>query len=170
MQIYALLDESRKPRYVGACKDAIARCQSHWYQRNRRETPVALWLRMLDNRPEVWIIQEVDSDKVWEAETYWINLLRATGADLLNLSEKMGFTSTSGNLSPETRGKISRANKGKKPQNVRYGTDNPQAKLTMEQAEAIRSTDGTTREIGLQFGVSRTTVSNIKRNRIYRVS
>lgn len=48
------------------------------------------------------------------------------------------------------------------------GERNPAAKLTLAQVESIRVDDRTFTVIGKEYGVSRTTVSNIKNGRIWR--
>lgn len=44
------------------------------------------------------------------------------------------------------------------------------AKLTQEIADQIRAAEGSTREIGRQFGISGSTVSKIKNGRIWKVA
>lgn len=57
---------------------------------------------------------------------------------------------------------------GKKP--TAYWSSKPRKfarRLTDEQARAIRSDDRTSREIAKEYGVSKTTISNIKKRKIY---
>jgi len=48
------------------------------------------------------------------------------------------------------------------------GERNPTAKLTREQAELIRADNRTFTDIGKEYGVSRVTVSNIKKGKVWR--
>lgn len=143
-QIYALLDPvDRKPRYVGMTVNAEKRVRLHWKQRDRRMTPIALWLRTLEVPPEIWLIQTVPVDQGVEAELYWINLL--AGIDTLDL-----LNVVRGHRKPTA---------GTGPLR---GEQNKSAKLTEDDVRAIRASPEKQQALADRYGITQAAVSHIR--------
>jgi NUMOD3 motif len=157
--IYALLDESRRPRYVGVTdRHPECRAWEHWgdahYRGYPADHPRLDWLLALDRAPEVWVLQTVPSDQGLKAEAYWIDLLgQVPSVSLLNRTRpgmtgkrhteatraKMTASHTGKNLSPEHRAAIAAALKGKPKSaahRVSLGVARSGTRLTDEQKAA----------------------------------
>lgn len=104
-----LIQSHRKVRYVGSTSDLIKhRIRLHWVQKEYRTTQLAGWLRSLSEPPDYWVIQEVCDESRWQAEEYWTDLIRDTGADLLNQFSGRHTAGGKGRqVSEETRKKLS---------------------------------------------------------------
>lgn len=162
--IYALLEPgSRKVRYIGVTGDKIEhRVSLHWTSRHRKKTPVAEWLRTLDEPPEWHVFQEVEDDQGYAAEEYWIKMLRQIDTvDLLNVKDQHGGWSGFKH-SEETRKKISDNNKGKHGSVIR-GSARSDAKLTEDAVREIRASTETAPVLGKKFGVSPRTIHAVRR-------
>lgn len=90
--IYALLDAENRPRYVGCTSLTLGeRARLHYSNRFRYNTPLARWLDTLTEPPGTWLIQEVSFEQGWNAEKYWIDLLRQVPCvELLNTMAQHG--------------------------------------------------------------------------------
>jgi len=167
--IYALLDGENRPRYVGVSKDPATRARLHFGQRFKRNTPVARWLRTLELKPDCWLIEEVPAEQAYEAETYWIRLLRQVpGVELLNQVASHGDVWRGQHLPAEMRAKISASLLGKRHDGYLHGERIHTHKLTEGQVLAIKQAPGTARSIAEQFGISHVTVVNIKNGNAWK--
>lgn len=114
--------------------------KTHWSQRQRRETPLAAWLRTLDDRPELWLIETVAAELGLQAEAYWIGLLsQIPGVGLLNVHRKL--------RSPRKGRLIGEAHK-----------DTP---LTEADVRAIRTSGDKQQVLADRYGISQPAVSKI---------
>jgi group I intron endonuclease len=117
--IYALIDpDSREIRYVGQTCNIKKRYSDHTERWSfvRRSTHRSHWLGSLQDRgarPIMLPLQTCSCDERNDAERWWILHLRSQGYSLTNATDGgdglCGYT-----FSPETRAKISRAQKGNK--------------------------------------------------------
>jgi hypothetical protein len=166
--IYALLEPTtRKPRYVGCTNFPIdERLRLHWSSRFGRTAHLAKWMQELPVPPQIIELEIVLDPIKWDAEEYWITLLRQIDTvKLLNVANRRS-NPLPGKVTPEeVRKKISESLRGRKvpPEKIICGERCASAKLTEDQVQEIRQAPGSVREIGAQFGVSRQTISMIKR-------
>lgn len=166
-EVYALLQPgSRRPRYVGMAQDAEVRVKAHWQQRADRTTRVAEWLRTLDARPEVWVIQTVPIEQGPAAEKYWIHLLNEVLGDLLNViyTPEASVIGKAARSSPEVRARMSAAMKGRKPASYDHarGEHCPSAKLTEDDVRVIRASSDSLRVLAARYGVSFIAIRNVR--------
>lgn len=85
--IYGLCDPvSGELRYIGKANDPQKRLKSHMRDCRHRATPVYCWIRSLDERPAL-VVLEADCLDWKEAERRWIAKARAEGVRLLNLAD-----------------------------------------------------------------------------------
>ena len=87
--IYGLIDpRTNELRYVGKTRDPASRLREHLLScKLRRKTHCNHWLRsVMDDgaRPEIFVLEDVPSDRWEEAEQFWIGYARMLGADLTN--------------------------------------------------------------------------------------
>jgi len=172
--IYWLLEpETRKVRYVGSTLNIKERMRLHWDQRTKRGTQLAQWLCSLEEMPEYEVVQEVDKKFQYEAEEYWTKLLRqVSSVSLLNINNGQKYAVKGFKRPPEVGEKIRLAFQKRREagitghsrghDNHRRGADSPSAKLTDEEARAIKHSTGSLRTVAAQFGVSWITVRNIR--------
>lgn len=158
--IYVLVHD-RTIRYVGCTGDLKTRARLHWSCRFSKNTQVALWLRTLSEPPQCHSLQEVSDDVAYDAETYWIELLRQVpSVNLLNTSVKRsgqgrprGYIHTA-----ETRAKISAVRRGRG-----YSRTPGHAKLSDDQVRAIRLDIRSRREIAADYDVTVSLIGKIQR-------
>lgn len=103
--IYILLDADENPKYVGQCVNLRGRLRCHWTSRFKATTPVAEWIRTLDQPPAYVVAHEAATRGVFRTsngcrgdelvdgnelacamERAVIEQLRCRGYDLLNVS------------------------------------------------------------------------------------
>lgn len=120
-KIYGLVDSAGVIRDIGKTEQALrTRLLQHWSEsrcsedNNHRYN----WLRSLEQRPTVVLIEEVvfQTRAEWEArEKYWIATARAYGHKLVNATDggEGGATMLGKTFSPEHRAAISAALSGK---------------------------------------------------------
>lgn len=102
-------------RYVGKTEKALARrLQEHLSEaRGPKRNHRLNWLRSCSQPPTIELIEETSTELGTASEIYWIALARVYGCNLVNGTD--GGEGASGHRhSPETRKKLSRANRGKK--------------------------------------------------------
>jgi hypothetical protein len=177
--IYAILEpQTRKIRYVGSTKDVQTRISLHWRQREQRTTLLAAWLRTLSAPPEFEILQSVSYADQWAAEEYWTKLLRQIPViDLLNINDgtqHYGDGTRGRKVSPEKRAEMSVAAKKAwktspilraKSEAANQRRQEPRKIrriFTPEEITAIIADSRSTRQIARDYGVSHTTIANIK--------
>lgn len=81
--IYALhCPDSGEIRYVGRSKNIANRVKRHLSLKTKEKTHYGNWIRSLDEKPTVSIL-EITDDTV-RREVFWIRELRSQGADLVN--------------------------------------------------------------------------------------
>jgi hypothetical protein len=85
-EIYVLLDDNGRVRYVGVSKDAFQRRRWHWTKRRSSggNRTVADWLCTLANPCDMVIIDWAKEDERYEVERRWIAFYRQMYPDLLN--------------------------------------------------------------------------------------
>lgn len=114
--IYALNDPNRqhlgKTRYIGKAEDPYDRYDAHMKNSRREKSHKANWIRSLQalgNVPVLEVLDEVPENEweFWEKE--WIRLYRALGFQLTNGTDG----GEGGNPTPETRAKLSLAQRGR---------------------------------------------------------
>src|ERR1035437_1201514 len=113
--IYALIHpETREIRYVGKTQRTTkARYSQHLYDSKKKINHLYNWWRTLEGLIPEMITLEVDPLDIDEAETRWILKGKSEGWPLTNMTPG-GEGSCLGHIvTPETRAKISAANKGK---------------------------------------------------------
>lgn len=115
--IYALIDpRDNRIRYIGKTNNPIRRLREHCqfqYETNRRANWLNL-LRSLHIKPIIKVIEECNESNWTEKEVYYKNYYESLGFDLTN-SDEGGLGRSAGfHMSPESKNKISRANKGRK--------------------------------------------------------
>lgn len=158
--IYALVHD-RTIRYVGCTGDVKTRTRLHWSCRFSKNTQVAVWLRTLKEPPTCHVLQEVGDDVAYDAETYWIELLRQVpSVKLLNVSSRRGGQGRSRGYThtAETRAKVSAARRGRG-----YSRTPGHAKLSDEQVRAIRTDTRPRREIATEYEVTVSLIGKIQR-------
>lgn len=106
--VYALVDGEGKPRYVGSTTDPKARLKYHWSHRRNPQSPVNTWLSELDEPPGVELLAAVPHDQRLTVEGRLTDLLRESGAPLLNVISG-GSTLTGWHHTPEAKARISRS-------------------------------------------------------------
>ena len=118
VRIYALCEYPDTPRYVGkTIRYMHERHKQHIANacgKRQSQLPVARWIRkqVAGNKPLIiMLLENVAVGKEWQQrERYWIQKLRADGADLLNLTD--GGEGLPGHkFTPEHKAKISSARK-----------------------------------------------------------
>lgn len=109
--IYALIDStSEQIRYVGRSSSGLKRPRIHWTRDVGRNDYCHNWVRSLTVRgiiPEILVLEEFEptidvSDRLNDAEDFWIQYLRSIGCRLTNL-RRGGLNGTH---SEETKRKI----------------------------------------------------------------
>jgi hypothetical protein len=99
--IYALVDASGAPRYIGETADIERRRHTHFYNRRfGRTTPVKEWLLSLDEAPDVVLLDTVDFSDRYDLEEFYSVGFRWAGASLLNMNDGI-------RPGPETRARVS---------------------------------------------------------------
>lgn len=90
-EIYVLLADDGRVRYVGVSKDAAQRRRWHWTKRKSSggNRTVADWLCTLANPCEMVIIDWAEEDERYEVERRWIEHFRNLYPDLLNRPDKV---------------------------------------------------------------------------------
>jgi hypothetical protein len=87
-KIYALLDPKTKEiRYIGLTISSLKGRLSHHIHaaKTRERTHRTNWIRSLNEKPEIILIDEIISDKIeWWLEEYWINQFKSWGFNLVN--------------------------------------------------------------------------------------
>ena len=88
-EIYALCDPvTGDIRYIGKAQDSQKRLKSHLRDARRRSTPVYEWLNSLTSKGLLPSVTVLEVSENWEeAERRQIELSRARGDSLLNVSE-----------------------------------------------------------------------------------
>jgi hypothetical protein len=136
--IYALLDpDTRRIRYVGATGDPVQRLRVHWSSRlTKRKSPLVQWIKTLNVKPKLHVLQRVSDDVAHDAEEYWIKLLRQVPTvDLLNTTDVWSG-----------------------------GRNLPLAvHLSDAQREKIRLSTASTRQLAKEYDVSASSINRIKR-------
>lgn len=140
--IYGLIDpRTNELRYVGQTKQSLSRrCNGHICDSRRGRTHCATWIRCLlaqNLKPEIFLIEEMNSENWDEAERFWISYFRFVGCDLTNHREGGGCNYT---LTPEHRAKLSAAAK------VRVFSPETRAKLSAARKRRVCS-----KETGAKF-------------------
>lgn len=108
--IYALCEPgTRTVRYIGKTRYKTRRYQDHLKVSSKKKSHLGNWLRSLTLPPEFVILRETESNGCQE-EIRYIDIARRLRIQLVNATDGgEGITMT-----PETRAKISAAQKGKK--------------------------------------------------------
>jgi hypothetical protein len=118
--IYVLIDpRTGAERYVGASSEGMKRPNKHRAPsvKKKNKAPVYRWIRELESKGFGFIISVVERLEspinLGAREDYWIDKLRAEGADLLNCKVGGGKGFSGRHHSPEARERIRAALKGK---------------------------------------------------------
>ena len=173
--IYALKNaDTNEIRYVGKTIDVTNRYKSHC--RSKTNSKTSCWIRSLQNKPEIIILEEVTPFGNWqEAEQFWIAYFKSLGARLTNLTEGgegcvgivfseesidkikqslKGNNRALGNkLSNETRKRMSEARKGSKNHNFGKSLSEKQRKqISIAQTGRKHSEEQRLKQIERQTG------------------
>ncbi|KKM20405.1 hypothetical protein LCGC14_1645800 [marine sediment metagenome] len=91
--IYGLTDlTTNELRYVGYTDDTLEkRCDDHWKERNhKKRTYKRNWIRKLyeehNQKPKIFMIEEINPERWEEAETFWIEYFKFLGCNLTNVA------------------------------------------------------------------------------------
>ena len=153
--VYALLDQDDAIRYIGCTGlDIGERSRLHWCAKNKKTSPVAVWLRTLNGPPATYLFQRVNDLTGFSAEAYWINLLKQIpGVNLLNVVDNPDF---------------------RLPAYIRRGPAcgerNSNAVLTVDDVLAIRDEpdDLSLGYLARKYGVSVLTVHNVRKRKTWK--
>jgi hypothetical protein len=116
--IYTLNTESGIPKYVGKTNNLKYRKYQHiWEAKQGTMYRKSTWLRSCDYNFTMEVLDIVDVDDWCFWESYWIQVIKGWGFDLLN--HTMGCDGRLGDKhSEETKRKMSLTKKGVKPKNL----------------------------------------------------
>ena len=114
--IYGLIDpRTGELRYVGKSSSGLKRPKDHWKPSilNKQPTKAINWIKSLISKgmlPQIEILEELDSSLLLnDSEKFWIASVKATGAELLNMTNGGDGQSNGWCPSAEVRIKMARS-------------------------------------------------------------
>ncbi|HPC92130.1 MAG TPA: NUMOD3 domain-containing DNA-binding protein [Myxococcota bacterium] len=154
--IYAIENMVNGNVYVGQSSRIERRWYHHRYRLNGREPGacnkhfLAAWNKYGEESFLFYILEECPSDQLTRREQHWADTLRQQGKELYNAGRFVDATSRGQKMPPETRSKISAANKGKNK-----GKDNPMYGKKRSAEDRARISEGNKGEKNGQYGKKR---------------
>lgn len=134
---------------------------------------MAEWMRTLSQKPELHVLQEVNDEVAYDAESYWIRLLdQVPTVDLINTSDMAhGYPKGHHTHSAEVRARMSdgirrayQLNQWNKSR-VNHNSDILN-RFSVDELTEIREATGTMRQIATRYGISLTSVHRIKSGKL----